>query len=125
MPRFNKNDNELTTHFDKWLYFLKNLPSLDHIPDILKESVFIKGFEVAEIANFNQEQLDKYEESLKNYRDLKGVLDTAFMEGKIEGKIEGEKNKAIETAIKMKKDNLNIEIISKYTGLSIEEAEKL
>ncbi|MBL0266391.1 MAG: PD-(D/E)XK nuclease family transposase [Leptospiraceae bacterium] len=25
MPRLTKTENELKTHFDKWLYFLKNL----------------------------------------------------------------------------------------------------
>jgi predicted transposase/invertase (TIGR01784 family) len=33
--------------------------------------------------------MDKYESSLKLYRDLKGVIDTAFIEGRSEGKIEG------------------------------------
>ena len=39
-------------------------------------------------------------------------------------KIGGEK-KAIEMARKMLKDGLSIEIVSKYSGLSIEELEKL
>ena len=133
MPRFNKKEDELKTHFDKWLYFLKNLPNFNEIPNILKESVFIKGFEKAEISNYNEDELRRYEESLKVYRDLKGVIDTAFDDGKIEGEKLGvekgeklgiEKGK-IETAIKMKKDNLSIEIISKYTGLSIEDINKL
>jgi len=34
-------------------------------------------------------QLVQYEESLKAYRDLKGVVDTSYEEGKAEGKVEG------------------------------------
>ena len=32
---------------------------------ILKEPIFIKGFEEAEIAKYNQEEFQRYEESLK------------------------------------------------------------
>ena len=57
MPLFNKQEYELETHFDKWVYFLKNLESFDHIPQILKEPVFEKGFEIAELAHLKLSQL--------------------------------------------------------------------
>ncbi len=79
----------LETHFDKWLYFLKHLEEFDKIPDIFREEIFLQGFRRAEIAGFDEKQLAEYEESLKIYRDLKGVIDTSFEEGKTEGKIEG------------------------------------
>jgi len=121
MPRFNKKEDELKTHFDKWLYFLKNLPNFNEIPNILKESVFIKGFEKAEISNYNEDELRRYEESLKVYRDLKGVIDTAFDDGKVQGEKLGIKK----TAKNMKDLGVSIEIISKSTGLSIEDINKL
>ena len=65
--------------------------------------------------------MSEYEESLKVYRDLKGVIDTSFEEGKIEGKTEGK----IEIARDMKKSGEPIDKISKYTGLTLEEIEKL
>ena len=84
-------------------------------------------------------------ESLKHYRDLKGVIDTSFEEGEMlgiekgkklgieEGKklgIErgikkGEENKAKEMAKRMKQKGENIEKIAEYTALSKEEIEKL
>lgn len=66
-----------------------------------------------------------YEESLKYYRDLKNVVDTAFEEGEVKGKIEGKMEGKIEIARGMKADGVSIEKISKYTGLSEEEIEKL
>jgi hypothetical protein len=69
MPRFNKQENELKTRFDKWLYFLKHLEDFEEIPAILNEGVFVKGFEAAEIANFDKKQMTEYEDSLKVYRD--------------------------------------------------------
>ena len=133
MPRFTKKIEELGNHFEKWLYFLKNLEDFDTIPDILKEEVFLKGFEVARIANFSKEELDEYEESLKVYRDLKGVIDTSFEEGLeqgikqgIEQGIEqGEERGMVKVAKNALKEGLPIGIISKLTGLTKEEIEKL
>jgi len=119
----------LATHFDKWLYFLKHLEDFENIPGILKEEIFEKAFHVAEIANFTPEQLARYEESLKAYRDLKGVVDTSYEEGKaegiVEGEIEGRDKRNIEIALKMKKMGEPLEKISGYTDLSIEEINKL
>jgi len=117
MPRFTKKEHELETHFDKWLYFLKHLEDFENIPGILKEQIFEKAFHVAEIANFTPEQMAQYEESLKRYRDLKGVVDTSFEEGKIE--------RNIEIALKMKEKGEPVEKISEYTGLSIEKINQL
>jgi predicted transposase/invertase (TIGR01784 family) len=97
------------------------------------EKVFIKAFETAETANFDEKQLAEYEESLKHYRDLKGVIDTYFEEGekvgiekgRKEGREEGEDNKAKEIVQNSLKEGLSIEIISKITGLPVEEIEKL
>ncbi|MFW5799294.1 MAG: hypothetical protein ACOCV8_00655, partial [Spirochaetota bacterium] len=46
-------------------------------------------------------------------------------EGERKGREEGERKKAIETAKKMKNDNVEINIIMKYTGLSKKEIENL
>ena len=46
-------------------------------------------------------------------------------EGRIEGKLEGLKEGQISMAKAMKKDGVDINLISKYTGLTIEEIEKL
>ncbi|UCH97472.1 MAG: Rpn family recombination-promoting nuclease/putative transposase, partial [Candidatus Aminicenantes bacterium] len=121
MPRFTKQEHELETHFDKWLYFLKNLEDFENIPGILQEKIFEKAFHVAEIANFTPEQLAQYEESLKNYRDLKGVVDTSYEEGMAEGIVKGK----IEMAIQLIKKGIDIQFIAEVSGLSKEEIEKL
>ena len=85
MPKFNKSVEELETRFEKWLYVLRNLNRLDRIPEKLRERIFEKVFEVAEIAKFTPAQQLSYEDSLKYYRDLKNSLDTAKEEGFEEG----------------------------------------
>ncbi len=81
MPKFTKTEQDLETHFDKWLYVLKNLEDLTDRPKKLQEKVFNKLFAQAEIANYTDAEYAEYEESLKNYRDLKNSIDTAFDEG--------------------------------------------
>ena len=117
--------------FDKWLYLLRNLNRLDRIPDQLRESIFEKLFEVAEIARFSPEEVQAYEDSLKSYRDLKNALDTAKEEAKAEGKAEGiaegiaegrlEEKRLI--VIKSHQAGLATEVIATITGLSPEEVE--
>jgi predicted transposase/invertase (TIGR01784 family) len=89
MPKFNKTIDQLENRFDKWLYVLRNLNRLDRIPDKLREYIFEKLFETAEIARFTPQQVQYYEDSLKTYRDLKNSLDTAKREGHEEGRVEG------------------------------------
>ncbi|MBK1647854.1 Rpn family recombination-promoting nuclease/putative transposase [Rhabdochromatium marinum] len=81
MPKFNKGLDQLETQVDKWLYAIKHLNRLDRVPDALREQVFERFFEVAEIANFSREEMQIYEDSLKYYRDMKNSFDTARADG--------------------------------------------
>ena len=115
------------------MYVLKNLPKLDRVPEKLREKIFLKLFEKAEIAKFSKNEYMQYEESLKYYRDLKNSLDTAREEGKMEGREEGlkeglkegEQRKQIEIARKLKQMGMSSEEIQKITGLSREEIQQL
>ncbi len=118
MPKFNKTVDELTNRFEKWLYVIRNLNRLDRVPDKLREKIFEKLFEVAEIAKFTPDQIRSYEDSLKYYRDIKASLDTKFEEGKKEGMIEGRKEGMIEVALELLKQGVDIDIIIKSTGLT-------
>ena len=137
MPNFNKLEENLSSRLDKWLFFIKNLEDFQSIPSIFSDEIFEKAFEKAELAKFGQEEMDKYESSLKLYRDLKGVIDTAFIEGRSEGKIEGleeGRQEGLEEGrleglqegkynmAKLLKDNgVQIQLIIQTTGLTREE----
>ena len=88
LPKFRQSVDELVTDFDKWCYLLRQLPELTDRPQRLQEKVFSKVFEIAEIAKYSPAEAAAYEDSLKIYRDLKNVIDTAYDEGKAEGKLE-------------------------------------
>lgn len=113
MPNFIKIESGLESRLDKWLYFIKHLEDFQSIPAIFKDEVFEQAFEKAKLANLGQADLDKYEDSLKAYRDLKGVIDTAFDDGK--------KEREIEIVRQAKLMGLSITDISKMTGLSEDE----
>jgi predicted transposase/invertase (TIGR01784 family) len=141
MPNFNKGVLALESQLDKWLFFIKNLESLQDIPNLFANSVFETAFEKAELAKMSHEELISYENSLKSYRDLKGVIETAFEEGKEEGinigvekgitigvekgvniGVEKEKEKIALAAIKA---GLSDDLIKQLTGLTDSEIEKL
>ncbi len=129
MPKFQKTEAELETMTDKWLYALKNLSRLLERPAALQERIFKKFFEVAEIGNLSKEEYAKYFESEKVYYDNDGAIRTAEAKGMAKGRAEGraegiEENKRA-NARRMKADNMDINLISKYTGLTAEEISTL
>ena len=103
------------------MFVFTHLQKLQDRPKELQERVFKKLFEVAEIAGFTEDERKEYEESLKTYRDIKNVVDTAKAEGKIEGKIE-EKEAVIERCME---ENMLPETISKVVNLPILETRKI
>ena len=117
MPLFKKQEHELETHFDKWVYFLKHLEDMDHIPAILNEPVFQKGFNIAEVSHLSSEQYDDYLKSVFTYNEAKAVTDTAFANG--------EKAKALEVAKVLKAQGVELSIIVLSTGLTAEVIEAL
>jgi predicted transposase/invertase (TIGR01784 family) len=109
MPRFEKTEAELTTRFEKWIYFLKNLEDFNEIPAILNEPIFQEAFEVARVANFDKAELSEYHESYKNYNDLNNVIDSAVDKSK--------KETIIRT---LKRGKATIEEIAEDNDVSIE-----
>lgn len=132
MSKFVKSETELVTHFDKWLYLLKNLNQFQEIPSVLQERIFRKVFEVAEVSNLNEEEMKIYEASLKDKRDWKNVIDTAKEEGIKLGELNERKRKDLEIAERnkkiagnLKKAGVEANIIAEATGLSLKDIEKL
>ena len=85
------------------------------------KKLFPKLFEQAEIARFTPQDVRDYEESIKIYRDLTNVVNTAERKGREEGREE----ERMATARRMKADGLPPEMIAKYTGLTIEAVQHL
>ena len=91
MPKFRKEESELVTVLDKWLYAMKNLDTLLERPKALQDAVFKRFFDQAEIANFTAEEQYDYRESQKDFWDLNNVIETAEKKGEKKGFEMGEK----------------------------------
>ena len=135
MPKFTKKEEELKTMYDKWLFVLHNLSRLMKRPAALQERIFTRLFEQAEIARYTPEERQDYEGSLKVYRDMKNVLDTAELKGLKKG-IEQGMEKGVKRGIEqgasderkknakaMKTLGLPLETIAKVTGMAIDDIE--
>ena len=125
MPKFNKTEDQLETMMDKWLYVLRNLSKLMERPAALQDRVFTRLFEQAEIARFSKKELFDYEESLKVYRDLFNVVDSAKGKAFAEGKAEGRAEEKVEVAKNLLALGTDINIVCQATGLSIDEINNL
>lgn len=145
LPKFKKTLAECKNRYDKWLWVFKNLPRLEDMPVDLKEDIFIKLFQITEVAKFGKREREAYRESLKYLWDLHNVVDTAKREGIEEGRKEGIKQGikegikegrkvGIEEGKKVEKINIAkallergipLETITEITGLSAKEINDL
>ena len=116
IAKFRKTENELETLYDKWLFMLKNLYKLENRPKALRDKVFDRLFQEAEIAKFSPEELRDYEDSLKAYRDIKNSIETAKREGREEGRAE----EKMTIARSMRAKGFALSDISELTGLPVE-----
>ena len=109
------------------------METLKRLPFKARKSVFEKLEKIVDIASLSKEEREKYDESIKVYRDNLVTIEYAEQKGKKEGREEGIKEgmkegleKArIEIARNMKNIGIDVEAIQKATGLTPEEIDKL
>ncbi|MEM9833942.1 MAG: Rpn family recombination-promoting nuclease/putative transposase [Bacteroidota bacterium] len=132
MPKFEKDEQAVQTHYEKWLFLLKNLHRFTEIPAILQERIFRKVFNIAEVANLNEEDMKTYEASLKQRRDWQNAVEYATQEAEEKGMkrgmekgMEKMRQKQREIALNLKKGGVSVDIIAESTGLSADEIDQL
>lgn len=124
LPNFKKSEDQLETDQEKWFFLFRHLHELDEIPPRLRERIFLSIFEKAKIARFDPEERQAYESSLKYYRDLKNVIDTAHEEGREAGREEGREAERFAIARNLL-DVLDDATIAHKTGLTLEQISAL
>ena len=133
IPKFNLKDISKSENFDNihkefisWIKFFKG----ENMSILMKENTIFEEVE-KKCRTFlnNTPVMDKYKKrEVDAYFFDKSIeldLKKAKEQGITEGIEQGEKNKAISIARNLKKSGIDIKIISKNTGLSIEEIKKL
>jgi predicted transposase/invertase (TIGR01784 family) len=100
-----------------WLKFLRDVgEEMTQLPEDLADNEQIrKAAELCREAAFTPEELAAYEAYWDIIRTEKTIREGA----KAEGKAEGEHEKAIAVALSMLADNMPIDVVAKYTNLTI------
>ena len=146
LPKFNKTIDELDGDILEGMYFcFKNMRALKERPEVLDHNIFDRIFEVTELCNMDKSTFDKVLHKMTTERDLRNQMayakKVAIEEGRAEGLAEGraegmaqglaqgmaqglEEGKLL-IAKNMLSMEIDVEIISKATGLTIEEVKKL
>ena len=133
LPCFTKSEQECETDFERWIYVLKNMETLNRLPFKARKAVFEKLEQIVDIAALSKEDREKYDESIKVYRDHLATIAYAEKRGIGIGEerglkkgIEiGEKNTRIEIARELKKQGLSTNAIILATKLTAEEIAEL
>ena len=74
LPYFTKSEHEVTDNIDWWMYVIKNMSKLNHLPDALRNRIFERLFLKAEIAKLSKEERKKYDQSIKDLSDMSFIL---------------------------------------------------
>ena len=131
LPKFTKNLTEITPDNiqDGFLYCFKNMKNLDERPQELEQYIWTKLFDAARFAKMNSQEKLAYIKEMNTARDIRNQIEYAAEEGKAEGLTQGKaeglaQGKAEEKvaiAKSLKAEGVDISIISRTTGLPIEE----
>ena len=121
LPSFIKEENECETDFERWIYVLKNMETLQRLPFKARNAVFQRLEQIVDIAAMSKEDRMKYDESIKVYRDRLAVMEFERLKGVEEGRAETNLN----VIRNLKQMGLAPEFIAQATGLSVDEVERL
>jgi len=129
LPKFRKTEEELITNFDKWLYSIKNLSKLRDRPASVQGKIFEKLFELAEIKQLTEAEMETYRRSILESNDVRNMVSYAREEGiqrgikkgMEKGVKKGVQKEKISTIQKCLQKNIAIEDIVFLTGYSKEQ----
>ena len=117
LPAFEKDEQQCETDFERWIYILNHMETFNRMPFLAQSAVFKKLAEISDISTLSKEEHEKYDESIKNYRDTMA----AFKETRAEGQAEAKR----EIARNLLKDAIPYATIAAWTGLTEEEIAQL
>ena len=113
LPLFNKEAEECENDFERWIYVLKNMETLNRLPWAAQSAVFKRLAEISDLSSLTREEREHYDSAIRTYRD-----NIYTMEGEREkGRAEGKAQAMVETAIRMKQQGLPADVIFTVTGL--------
>jgi predicted transposase/invertase (TIGR01784 family) len=121
LPLFVKEAEECVTDFERWIYVLKNMETLNRLPWAAQNAVFQRLAEVGEVSALTKDERIKYDYALKKFRDTYNTIRGAEQKGRAGGRAEGR----AEVVKAMRSKGYTDEDIILITGISPEELEKI
>ncbi len=124
LPKFSRGLEDLETASEKWIYFMKEAPNLEAIPDTLSEIPEIaQALTIANQANMSRKDLEELHKREVFMEDRKGEIRQAREEGREEGRLlmQG----LISRQLEGKLGAIPSEIIEEIQQLSLEQLEGL
>ena len=85
LPLFNKTETECETDFERWIFVLNNMETLNRMPFKAQKAVFEKLEEIVDVHSLSEEDRVRYENSVNAYRDYLATIDYAAKKGVEEG----------------------------------------
>jgi len=126
LPKFEKQEHELTTITDKWIFFIKNAGSLEYIPETLKiEEEIAEAFDIANMAGMTEEELEAQWKRQEYILMQRGAIAFAEKTGLDRGYKKGLEQGVKETAKQLLLLGIDIETVKKATNLTEEEIRRL
>ena len=103
--------------FERWIYVLKNMDTLNRLPFKARKAVFAKLEQIVDIAALSKEERMRYDESIKVYRDHLATIAYAKTEGRAEA--------MLDTARNLLAKGFDLDVVADVTGLSVEEIKSM
>ena len=134
LPLFDKHtEAECMDIFDCWIYIVKNMNMFEQMPFSEKYPVFRKLAEIGDLRKLSREELELYDEDIKNMRDIyatrkfdeKRGMEKGIAKGRAEGRAEGELSKGLEVARKLLAMGMSWTQIIQATGLTEDQLKQL
>ena len=126
LPLFDKHtEAECMDIFDCWIYIMKNMNMFEQMPFSEKYPVFRKLAEIGDLQKLSREELELYDEDIKNMRDIYATRKFDEKRGMEKGMAKGMAKEKIATAYRLLSMGLSEAQVSTATELPLEEIQKL
>ena len=134
LPLFDKHtEAECMDIFDCWIYIMKNMNMFEQMPFSEKYPVFRKLAEIGDLRKLSREELELYDEDIKNMRDIyatrkfdeKKGMEIDMAKGMEKGMAKGMEKEKLATARRLLSMGLSDEQVSTATELPLEEIQKM
>ena len=111
--------------FDCWIYIVKNMNMFEQMPFSEKYPVFRKLAEIGDLRKLSREELELYDEDIKNMRDIYATRKFDEKKGMEIGMAKGMEKEKLATAHRLLSMGLSDEQVSTVTELPLEDIQKM